>query len=631
VDQSVIEILSRRISAKDKVKKHINETLAFAISRQAIQKLSIGELPLGYALSRNGTAEARLIRGLDTRLMYLIGMPGQGKTNLLRMLAHASMLSGDKVIIISRKGWEFSPLLRHHEFFYDMNAEQIRLNPFYAPLKTIPRKVWNQKIAGAISSEGWLIYGSATNFEKVLDAYTEKFPNTLVTPSKLVSFVSQRKIYKLIQVDEKVKNRLEALTSGEARQIFDTNELIDFDFYAQNNLNFNLSSLSPNQISYFIAIFLEFLTTWKMFSGSNQRHVIILDDFADLASDQSDNLPRMNEIVKTITVYGRKLNIDLWIVAQSAFNTSRFVLDNATTIIRFKTGGISDKVLEPVLRLSDREEEILSKCPAGFCAVLRKMVHNKAFLAMIPYVALQELSIEERDTLMEVRMKEMREKYLTVVEEKGEEVKEESELDTDEIHILKDYAIAPYESVTEKANKLGYSTANCVRHIKGLKENGYLQEVSVSVGKSIGVIKLYKLTAKGIEKVGKQNLVGRGSLVHGYWMYVIKRFYELDPGNVVELEKYFEDVSGLIDVAVFGRSKEKLCAIEIALSNKFSHEVENIEKCLKAGFQKAISATVSETILKGIKKEALNRIEDLSRVEFRLLKEFYYGAKQRKG
>jgi DNA-binding MarR family transcriptional regulator len=563
--------------------------------------------------------------------MYLIGMPGQGKTNLLRMLAHASMLSGDRLIIISRKGWEFSPLLRHHEFFYDMNAGQIRLNPFYAPLKTIPRKEWNQKIASAISSEGWLVYGSATNLEKALDAYTEKFPNTLVTPSKLVGFVSQRKIYKLIQVDEKVKNRLEALTSGEARQIFDTNELIDFDFYAQNNLNFNLSSLSPNQISYFIAIFLEFLTTWKMFSGSNQRHVIILDDFADLASDQSDKLPRMNEIVKTITVYGRKLNIDLWIVAQSAFNTSQFVLDNATTIIRFKTGGISDKVLEPVLRLSDREEEVLAKCPPGFCAVLRKMVHNKAFLAMIPYMPLQEMSSEGRDTLMEVRMKEMREKYLTVVEEKTEEVKQEIELDTDEIHILKDYAIAPYESVTEKANKLGYSIANCVRHTKGLKENGYLQEVSVSLGKSIGVIKLYKLTEKAIEKVGKQNLVGRGSLVHGYWMHVIKRFYELDSGNVVELEKYFEDVSGLIDVAVFSKNGGRLRAVEIALSNKFSHEVDNIKKCLKAGFENVISATVSETILKGIKKEALNRIQDLSRVEFKLLKEFYYGAKQRKG
>lgn len=623
--QSLFEIVSRELTARDKLKKFLVEKQPFDVSINDIQKISIGDLPLGYALTKNGTFETRLIRGLDTRLMYLIGMPGQGKTNLLKMLAHSAMLNNDKVIIVSRKGWEFSPLLKFHNNFYDLTAKEIRLNPFYPPLKDISQKEWNQNIASAISSEGWMVYASATNFEKHLDNFTEKFPNSLITPSKLVNFISARKDFKLISVDEKVKNRLEGLTSGEAKYIFDTNEIIDFEFYAKNNLNFNLNSLSPNQLSYFIAIFLTLLVSWKELANSKERHCIILDDFFDLVTEQNDELPRVSEMIKIITVFGRKLNIDLWIVAQSAFNTSKFVLDNATSVIRFKTGGISDKVLEQVLKLTEAEKNILAKCPSGFCVVQRKMVYNKAFLTMIPFVPIDDISREERSLLMEARIKEMREKYFKIISETKEQTTQEQEPNADEIYILKDYANSPYENITEKAIKLNYSTPTLVRHLKNMQEHGYLQEINVSLGKSVGVIKLFRFTEKAVHKVGKQLLIGRGSLAHGYYMQIIKRFYE-GHGKKVEVEKYFEEVNGLVDVAVLGENGERLVALEIALSNKYEHECDNIEKCLKVGFAKVISSAPSENILKGIKQEALRRFQDLNNIHFQLLKEFYHGT-----
>ena len=234
----------------------------------------------------------------------------------------------------------------------------------------------------------------------------------------------------------------------------------------------------------------------------------------------------MDQIIKTVTVFGRKLGIDLWIVAQSAINVSRVVLDNASTIIRFRTGGISDKLMDEVLSLTEKEKEILGSLPKGFCVVLRKMVHNKPVLVNVPLFDIPDLNDEERNILMADKVKEMREKYLTVIEDKSESVSGESELTADQIHILKDYAISPYESISDKARKLGYSNPTLTRHLKELEEQGFITSVNVNLGKGIGTIKLYKFTDKAIVKVGKQNLVGRGSLGHGFYMHLVKRYYQ---------------------------------------------------------------------------------------------------------
>ncbi len=98
----------------------------------------------------------------------------------------------------------------------------------------------------------------------------------------------------------------------------------------------------------------------------------------------------------------------------------------------------------------------------------------------------------------------------------------------------------------------------------------------------------------------------------------------------VELEKYIPEVQGLIDVAVYGEDDTRVVAIEIALSNKYPHEVDNIEKCQRANFRKVISAAPNEFILKGIKQEALNRGINLENLEFKLLSGFYNALHKRK-
>jgi hypothetical protein len=452
---SLVENLSRHLTAREKLKSYIKEKRAFHVPDFHLDKVSYGDLPLGHLLTPLGFIPLKLLRGTCTRLIHLIGLPGQGKTNLLRMIALESMYMGDHVIIISRKGFEYDSLLSYSNNFYDLDASSIRLNPFYPPSKNISQKEWNPRISQAISSEGYLVYASATSFEQTLDKYSDKFPRRVITPSKLIQFILQNKNYKLIPVEEKVRNRLETMTSGPGKNIFDSNEIIDFEFYAKNYCNFNLSSLSSNQVSYFIAIFLECLTTWKLLNPGEQRHIIILDDYFDLVNEQNDNLPKINELLKTINIFGRKLNIDLWLVSQSVINISNYILDSATTIIKFKTGSLTDAKMKSILNLNTREQEIASKIPKGYVILSRKLIHPSPLLISTPLFPMKELSDGEKRDIMLPRLEQMRSQYMTVMPEQVSMVSEEDELSNDQIHILKDIQIVPYETLSERALKLG--------------------------------------------------------------------------------------------------------------------------------------------------------------------------------
>jgi hypothetical protein len=368
--------LAREIRAREIIRERLRRRKLFELPLSLLQKYLIGEFPIGNLVINFGNEVVRLRRGIDSRLLLLVGLPGSGKTNLLRCLALSGMMLEDRVAIFSRKGYEFSPLVLMPKVdFHDMKARDTRLNPFYPPVKNIATEEWYARVAGAISTEGWLVYASATNFQKILSRYAENNPARLITPSRLIEFLQQRRAFKLIDVDEKVRNRLEALTSGDAKYIFDTNEVYDFEFYARNNFNFNFESLGPNQLLYFIAIWLEMLICYKQHTHDQGHHIVVLDDFSDLVSEQEDSKAKMSELIKTITVYSRKLKIDLWIVAQSSFGLSKYVLDNVSTVIQFRTGALSEDVMKKLTELSDQEAKLLELLPRGYCAVNKRLIH----------------------------------------------------------------------------------------------------------------------------------------------------------------------------------------------------------------------------------------------------------------
>lgn len=203
------------------------------------------------------------------------------------MIAAQLMNSGIRVKSFSRKVHEFADLINLFDDFYCLDHTSIRANPFIPPHAQISQKDWNSIIASTFSTDFWLTYASGINFSKILEDYHDQNPTALITPTRLIQFISngQRKQFKRLDIDEKVFNRLSLLVTGKGKDIFETNEYYDFSFYSESNINFDLSLLTNIQASAFISIFLTMLIEYKKLINSTTRDCIIIDDFGDLISE----------------------------------------------------------------------------------------------------------------------------------------------------------------------------------------------------------------------------------------------------------------------------------------------------------------------------------------------------------
>jgi predicted DNA-binding transcriptional regulator AlpA len=81
------------------------------------------------------------------------------------------------------------------------------------------------------------------------------------------------------------------------------------------------------------------------------------------------------------------------------------------------------------------------------------------------------------------------------------------------------------------------------------------------------------------------SLPGRGGPEHRYLQSLIKRFAE-DRGFTVTVEKRVLDGHGHVDVAL--ERDDVSVACEISVSTRLDHEINNLTKCLAAGFDHAV-------------------------------------------
>jgi hypothetical protein len=94
---------------------------------------------------------------------------------------------------------------------------------------------------------------------------------------------------------------------------------------------------------------------------------------------------------------------------------------------------------------------------------------------------------------------------------------------------------------------------------------------------------------------------GRGGVQHRYLQQLIKRLAE-ERGYRAEVEQSVLGGTGIVDVSL-GKENEKI-ACEITVTTSPSHELENIQKCLAAGY-----ATV---LVLSHEKSQLNKIRQLA-------------------
>jgi hypothetical protein len=131
-----------------------------------------------------------------------------------------------------------------------------------------------------------------------------------------------------------------------------------------------------------------------------------------------------------------------------------------------------------------------------------------------------------------------------------------------------------------------------------------LREVSVDNKKRGANPEFLDLTDSGravVEDLGyDSSTVGRGGVEHRYWQHRIKEYYE-EQGYEATIE--YPVSEGEIDV--YAESGDRNVAVEVARGPE--HEVENIEKCVKAGVDKIqvvyLDGSVKDTVRSATEQE----------------------------
>jgi len=136
---------------------------------------------------------------------------------------------------------------------------------------------------------------------------------------------------------------------------------------------------------------------------------------------------------------------------------------------------------------------------------------------------------------------------------------------------------------------------------ESLVEKGLIAQEETREGKRGRLAKVLALTSLGVSRLGKLVLVGKGGDSHRHIQSMVKEQAELF-GWQAKIEERIPRSLESVDVGL--RKDEVKVAVEICSTTKAGHEMENLRKCLEAGYDYVVSVCDDDKSLASLKTEA---------------------------
>jgi hypothetical protein len=127
-----------------------------------------------------------------------------------------------------------------------------------------------------------------------------------------------------------------------------------------------------------------------------------------------------------------------------------------------------------------------------------------------------------------------------------------------------------------------------------------------SVHVSVNVPSVAETKKPSRSKGGKSGVAGRGGTQHKYLQELVKKMAE-GQGYRATTEEEILNGTGKIDVALH-RGDEKI-ACEISVTSTPDHELQNIQKCVAAGYARVIVLSAEKKSLSQIKEHVVGSLE----------------------
>ena len=147
-------------------------------------------------------------------------------------------------------------------------------------------------------------------------------------------------------------------------------------------------------------------------------------------------------------------------------------------------------------------------------------------------------------------------------------------------------------------------------------KNKSWQEKSASTLQSQGPGSSKDDMLKNKPSVSTQNAPGRGGVQHRYLQQLIKRLAE-ERGYKAKIEQTVLGGKGIVDVSLEMENEKIAC--EITVTTSPSHELDNIQKCLAAGYETALVLSHEKSQLQKIRQLATEGLDAKSQERIRYL------------
>lgn len=195
-------------------------------------------------------------------------------------------------------------------------------------------------------------------------------------------------------------------------------------------------------------------------------------------------------------------------------------------------------------------------------------------------------------------------------------VKDDEELNYNSKILIQDLKRFPFNFQSERESILNLNAKTIADNLEDLVKNKWLYryENKISLGKGKGQFQPYLFTEKAVQQIGKQEIKGKGSIEHAFWQYRCAKYFT-EKGYYVEIEHFLSQEkieegknSTLESIDVIACKNNERIAIEIEL-NDTPHIINNILKCINAGFDCLIIAVYGSKLMKRIQSMMLSNAE----------------------
>ena len=590
-----------------------------------------GEYPIGLVCNNRKEFYPLGIRENEwIQHLAIFGRSGAGKTNTVCVII-LELLKKKKPFLIFDWKRNYRDVLERLEdsekediliFTVGRNISPMVFNPLIPPEGTQPT-TWLKKFIEIVSHAHFLGEGVMYLLQKAIDSVYQKSGVYKGIPER---YPTMKDVHNWLK-DYPAKGReaqwmsstlraVGTLCFGEMGRILNVGRQIDLSHLLKKNVILELDALTNSDKIFFIESLLLWIHHYRLAQGRREtfKHAIILEEAHHILLKQKQESTGGEAITDTILREIRELGESVILIDQHPSLISIPALGNTYCTIAMNLKHRSDvNIAADCMLLDNNEKEYLGKLEVGYGIVKLQGRWFSAFLVKFPLISIKKGIVTDEMIRRKMRTysgyskgwdgENNEQGQIQDIPGRGKLVGEQ------EKQFLIDILKNPLSGVVERNGRLGISSRRGNALKESLIAKGLLKptEIPTKTGRTV----LVQLTKSGcgiLEKLGckTQNGIRHYGLIHEFWRDKVRRYYQ-KLGYQLTSEKR---LNGERADLVAERGRERI-AIEIETGN--SNAIENVKKCLKAGFDFVISVPINRPIeaqiRERLRKEKLDKTE----------------------